>query len=517
MSPPDPSPGSASPPTPEARADDRYELFQDLCENAHDLIQSVSPEGRFLYVNRSWLRTLGYTLEEVSGLGVFDVIHPDSRRHCGLVMEDLMRGKEAAAVEADFLTRDGRRVPVEGSARCRFENGRPVATRGIFRDVSRRKSVEVERDRLFNLSLDLLCVAGLDGYFKEVNPAFELVLGYSREELLSRAFVEFIHPDDRESTIEQVKRLGRGELVVDFENRYRARDGSYRWLAWRSAPEVERGLIYAIARDITEQKRLDLLLRHQAAELERSNGALEQFAYVASHDLRTPLRAIANLAEWIEEDVPGGLPQKVRDYLGEMRSRVHRMETLIDDLLNYARAGRASTEFEEVDTGRLIHDLVFLLSPPEGMKVSVAPEMPVFRTARAPLEQVFRNLLANAIRHHDRKEGTIGVSARDAGEAWEFSVEDDGPGIPERFHAKIFEMFQQVRPREGAGGSGLGLALVKRTVEAHGGEVHLKPGTGRGAPDDRRGAPDERGARFTFTWPKAPVSMRKDDADHPDR
>jgi PAS domain S-box-containing protein len=419
-------------------------------------------------------------------------------------MEDLLRGKEAAAVEADFVTKEGRRVPVEGSARCRLENGRPVATRGIFRDVSRRKSVEAERDRLFNLSLDLLCVAGVDGYFKEVNPAFELLLGYSREELLSRSYVEFMHPDDREASLEQVRRLSRGELVVDFENRFRARDDSYRWLTWRAAPEPERGLIYAIGRDITEQKRLDILLRHQADELERSNSALEQFAYVASHDLRTPLRAIGNLAEWIEEDVPGGLPGKVREYLGEMRSRVHRMETLIDDLLNYARAGRASTQFEEVDTGRLIHDLIFLLSPPEGMKIAVAPDMPVFVTARAPLEQVFRNLVANAIRHHDRKDGSIQVSARDAGDAFEFAVEDDGPGIPERFHAKIFEMFQQVRSRDAAGGSGLGLALVKRTVEAHGGEVSLRPQAGRGA-------------RFTFTWPKVPESMRKDDADHSDR
>ncbi len=176
----------------------RDDPFRDLCENASDLIQSVSPQGKFLYLNRDWKRTLGYTDQEVDGLNVMDVIHPDSRDHCRQIMGGLLDGASAVDIKTDFITKDGWRVPVEGSASCRFQDGRPVATRGIFRDVSRRRRAEDELDRLFTLSPDLLCIAGTDGYFKRVNPAFEKVLGYRPDELLSRAFVDFIHPDDKQ-------------------------------------------------------------------------------------------------------------------------------------------------------------------------------------------------------------------------------------------------------------------------------------------------------------------------------
>jgi len=131
-----------------------------------------------------------------------------------------------------------------------------------------------ELGRLFELSLDLLCVAGTDGYFKHVNPAFTRVLGYEQEELLRRSFLEFVHPDDRESTLREVENLARGLPVVDFQNRYLARDGTYRWLAWRSAPVPDQGLIYAVARDITERKHIEEVMTRQAGELARSNDDL---------------------------------------------------------------------------------------------------------------------------------------------------------------------------------------------------------------------------------------------------
>src|SRR5262249_17119553 len=154
------------------------DFFRDLCDNAHDLIQSVSAEGKFLYVNRSWLQTLGYRPEDVADLTVFDIIHPDSLAHCQQVMQGLIEGKPAVDITAEFRARDGRAVPVEGSASARFEGGRLVSTRGIFRDVTKRRRAEEDLDNLFRLSLDLLCIAGTDGFFKRLNPAFEKVLGY---------------------------------------------------------------------------------------------------------------------------------------------------------------------------------------------------------------------------------------------------------------------------------------------------------------------------------------------------
>ncbi len=464
------------------------DVFRDLCESANDLIHTVGTDGRFLYANRAWLKTLGYPREDLARLVVFDVVHADSRGSYRRATEQALSREEALHVTADFLRRDGGRVPVDGSVHARFE-GRTAAIHGIFRDVSIRKRTQEELDRLFELSLDLLCIAGTDGYFKRINPAFEQVLGYSREELLSRGFIEFVHPEDRDSTMKQVENLAQGLNVVDFQNRYRARDGTYRWLAWRSSPWPSEGLIYAVGRDITEHKRDQETLIRQARELARSNADLEQFAYVASHDLRSPLRAVATLTNWIEEGMPDTLPPEVRGHLVSLRARVGRMERLTEDLLKYSRAGRERIEADRVDAAAMVRDLVGLLAPPRGIAVVVEGRLPVFSTARAPFEQVFRNLLENAIKHHDRAEGRVVVSACERGEMFEFSVRDDGPGIPPEFRERVFGMFEKAPSPHGAReGSGIGLALVREIVEREGGKIRIE-------------SEQSRGVTFRFTWP----------------
>jgi PAS domain S-box-containing protein len=465
------------------------DLYRDLCENANDLIQSVDGEGRFLYVNRAWLATLNYTREETTRLSVFDVIHPDSRDHCREVFQQLTDGESSIFIETVFQSKDGRSIPVEGSASCRFEKGEMASTRGIFRDVSKRKRTEEELEKLFQVSQDLLCVAGTDGFFRHINPAFERVLGYSADELLERPFVDFVHPDDRDQTLTEVGNLAKGLPTVDFENRYKAKDGSLLWLSWRATSMPGQGLIYAVARDITKLKHDQELLARQAVELERSNADLEQFAYVASHDLRAPLRSIASLSEWLAELVPREAGSKIHDYLSELRVRVRRLETMTDDLLSYARAGRGDEETTEVDTGAMARDLVFMLNPPEGLEVDVDPSLPVLDTARAPLEQVFRNLIGNAIKHHDRpEEGRIKVSAVERDGVVEFSIADDGPGIPAESHDKVFGMFQKLESRDIVEGNGIGLSLVQRIVEGREGRITLES--------------EGRGVIFRFTWPE---------------
>ena len=363
--------------------------------------------------------------------------------------------------------------------------------------TEQRSATEVELRRLFRLSLDLMCVAGLDGYFKKVNPAFERVLGYDRQELLSRQFIEFVHPDDQEATLEEVGSLAGGALTIDFENRYRTQSGEYRWLAWRSAPDVETGLIYAVARDITDQKRNQMLLKSRTEELARSNFDLEQFAYVASHDLRAPLRSIATLAKFIEDDLEGEIPDKTRDHLIQLRRRTLLMRALIDDLLVYSQAGRVAEEIAEVDAARLVRGIAFMLDGPEGIEISFNGEPPIFETLRGPLEQVLRNLIGNAIKHHDRSEGAIIVSVREEGDFWRITVQDDGPGITEEDYARVFDATRQPQEKRGLEGSGMGLPMVQRIVEGFGGEVGV----------DREGG---RGTTFHFTWPKKiPESVLK--------
>lgn len=231
------------------------------------------------------------------------------------------------------------------------------------------------------------------------------------------------------------------------------------------------------------------------AELERSNKDLEQFAYVASHDLKAPLRAIDNLSSWLEEDLGETIDGDNREKLQLLRGRVKRMNRLLDDLLQYSRAGRTSHARTRVEPGQLVAEAVRLLSPPAEVSIELLGESSEpFVTEVTPLEVVLRNLIHNAFKHHDRSSAEIKVSWRRSGDRMVFTILDDGPGIPAELRAKAFQLFQTLKPRDQGGGSGMGLALIRRLVERAGGEVTLEDGP-------------ERGTKATFTWPITDAAM----------
>jgi signal transduction histidine kinase len=234
---------------------------------------------------------------------------------------------------------------------------------------------------------------------------------------------------------------------------------------------------------------LELRVARRAAEAERRARDLEQFAYVASHDLKAPLRGIANLAGWLKEDLQDRLTPETAEQLDLLRDRVARMHSLIEGLLAYSRIGRTAGSITDVDSAQLVADTIDSIAPSSRFKIKVRPDMPRLRTDRLHLGQVFANLIGNAIKHHDRKKGVIRVSGRDLGDRCAFEVEDDGPGIPPEYKEKVFMMFQTLKIKDFDGNTGIGLALVKKIVEEHGGTIKLESGPGRGS-------------RFTFSWAK---------------
>lgn len=362
----------------------------------------------------------------------------------------------------------------------------------LARSEEVRDELDVELRRFFELSQDMISVADLtSGVFLRANPAFERTLGYPLEVLLKTPFLELIHPEDIAKTQEAVEQLLAGKTVVEFQNRYRTLSGDWRWLSWTVTP-TPNGKTYAVARDVTDMLEAHQLLEVRALELERSNRALDDFAYVASHDLRAPLRDIDNLATWIAEDALAALPPESQRHLNTLVSRIGRMEMLLEDLLQYSRAGRKFEPPEEVDVLDLLQGLTQLVVLPDGFELELPQQAPTIVAPRAPLEVVLRNLIQNAFKHHDRSEGKVTVSLQDSDPSWlEFRVADDGPGIPARFHERVFRLFQSLKPRDEVETSGMGLAIVKRQVEAHGGRVGILPTEG------------ERGCTFFFTWPRA--------------
>ncbi len=235
---------------------------------------------------------------------------------------------------------------------------------------------------------------------------------------------------------------------------------------------------------------VNMLLTDTMTKLEERNQELDQFAYVTSHDLKAPLRAIANLATWIEEDLGGDLPPENVEQFELLKNRVHRMEGLINGLLEYSRVGRKHQSREQVAVGKLLSEIVDSFSPLGEFTIEVDPNMPVFSARKVPLFQVFSNLINNAIKHHDRKDGQVQISMRELDEFYEFAVADDGPGIDEKYHQKVFAIFQTLKARDELESTGIGLSIVKKTVMAEGGQISLDSALGQGA-------------TFRFTWPKA--------------
>ena len=258
--------------------------------------------------------------------------------------------------------------------------------------------------------------------------------------------------------------------------------------------------VNALNNEVNERKhaeqalqRLNESLEHHVSvrtdEAERRAAELEQFAYVASHDLKAPLRAISNLAGWLQEDLEHKLTSETREQLNLMQDRVNRMQALIEGLLDYSRIGRMGLEISPVDVAALLEETIDSLSPPPEFSITIGPGMPVFHTDRLQLGQVFANLIGNSIKHHPSEKGRIWIDVEEEGEFYAFSVTDDGLGIAPEYHAKIFMMFQALEVKDMGANTGIGLALVKKIVQEHGGAIKIDSEVGKGA-------------CFRFTWPK---------------
>lgn len=338
-----------------------------------------------------------------------------------------------------------------------------------------------EYQSIFDMSLDMMCVAN-STHFLKVNKSFANKLGYTEEELLTNPYMDFVHPDDVVNTdIARDKVHGDAKQpVIGFQNRYRTKSGEWRWLSWMAVPAGLTDIVYAVARDMTEQN-LELVLR-------RSNKELEQFAYVASHDLKAPLRAINNLVGWVEEELTERkieLSDDNKKHIALIHDRISRMNALIEGILQYSRVGRVYADEEKLDANKVVADV--LISLEKKNFIFTIDKLPNVKANKITFHQLFVNLIGNSIKHHPRDDGHVWITAKELGTMYEFSVKDDGSGIDPIFRSKLFGMFQTFKPKT-PDSTGIGLALCQKIVEHSGGKIWLEP--------------EGSGANFKFTWPK---------------
>ena len=475
------------------------ERFKAIANYAASWEAWFNNDGRLIWTNSYCEKITGYTAEEYLSADNFIkmVVSETDLLKAQKTLIDALTGTSGENLEIRCKHKRGDEVWISISWIPIYDcEGNNIGVRTSSRDITERiendKKLKTS-DRIFNHSIDMLCIAGFDGYFKVLNPSWTKSLGWATEEMLSKPWNDFVHPDDLEKTNNIKSVLVNEHEIYQFENRFLCKNGAYKWLSWNSFPYKGENIMFGVARDITDRKIAELELKKAKEKAEESDRLKSAFLANMSHEIRTPMNGILGFAELLKE--PGLNGEEQQHYIRIIEKSGARMLNIINDIIDISKieAGLMKIEMQRSNINEQIEHIYMFFKPEveaKGMKLSFKTPLPVkeatITTDSEKVYAILTNLVKNAIKYS--KTGSIEfgyncVENQNTASLLQFYVKDTGIGIPKDRQEAIFERFIQadIADKMARQGAGLGLSISKAYVEMLKGRIWVESEEGTGS------------------------------------
>lgn len=443
----------------------------------------------------------GYSAAEAIGKNCDFFINRSNEQDCELF--EYENSKPIFNLECQIFTKDGGiKIISKNADILKDKNGNTIGAIESFEDITERKVAEEalkkseEKYRsIFDLSPEAILLTNAEGIIIEINERVNDWLGYEDKDLLGCNILEapFVPKKSGLKMKDKFKQALTEEGMMTYELEFVSSNGEKLFgdVLTASLKGLNRQTVgnLIVIPDITERKKAEEQKAILFEKINSINKELKEFAYVVSHDLKAPLRAIHSLASWLAQDYQDKFDEDGKQQLELLKSRVTRMDSLIDGILQYSRVGRIEEDKVEIDLQKQVLEIIDYLAPPAHIKIEIISELPTIISEKTRITQVFQNLMSNAIKYNDKPEGIIQIGCSEDGEFYKFFVTDNGPGIEKKYFEKIFQIFQTLHPKDQYESTGVGLTLIKKIVDMYGGKVWVESEIGNGC-------------TFNFTLPK---------------
>ncbi len=387
--------------------------------------------------------------------------------------------------EARLKTKTGRYIHTIGKGIATLdEHNNLISFEGTIQDITelkeKEKNIQSTKQKyrdLFEDVYDTIVIINKDGYMVDCNSAAERLLGYSKEELSKMLLKEVVHPNDQKHSESYLQKLITDGYYSNYQGRIITKSGEVKYIQVNSNAIYDNGEMVGsrdIVRDISQLKKDEENRNQLFSQLAEVNKELKEFAYIVSHDLKAPLRAIKNISNWLSEDYGDKLDNHGKQQLLLLTNRVNRMHQFINGIFEYTKVGRIKETKEIVSVEEIIQNTNLMLNLKENVKINFLKKLPEIYCEKIKIEQVFQNLISNAVKYNDKESCIIEIDYEDLGTHHLFKIKDNGKGIEEKNFEKIFQIFQTLQSKDDFESTGIGLSIVKRIIQLHGGDINVK-------------------------------------------